>query len=336
MKHLLVAHQSPGRPRKDTRALRRWCAPRRCQPLSLRLYPPLAAALLALALFGPRAAKAAECPASSPEDPQERRKLAKEWFSNAEQAEKLGNDEEATRAYACSYKMVAHPFTAFNLGRVAERIGDNELALKMFRAYVTLKPDASDLEDVKARIQAIEDKMATAKETPPPAVEAQPEAPPEQPGEAPADSLTPPPAAAPPTVTKRPEPEPEPEPQGPPSRTAEWIVGGVTVAAIVTGVALMLAASGKMDNCWADGGPNSDGTRLGTAAASCNDARPLAYAGYALTYGVGIAGAATEAVLLILHRGGSRGSSSGDSDDSTSVGFVPLPGGGALTARGRF
>jgi hypothetical protein len=135
-------------------------------------------------------------------------------------------------------------------------------------------------------------------------------------------------------VTKPRQPEPEPEPQGPPSRTLEWVVGGVTIAAIVTGVGLMLAAESKMQNCRDIA--NNDPTRLASANQECDAARPLAYAGYTLTYGIGIAGIVTEAALLLLRRGGSRGSTSGDSEDSASVGFLPLPGGGALTARGRF
>jgi tetratricopeptide (TPR) repeat protein len=339
MKHTLIAHRSPWRPWKHFRAWERRCAPRRTRRPSARLAPPLAAALFAIVLFGPNAVRAGECPASSPEDPQERRRLAKEWFGAAEEAERAGNEAEATRAYACSYRMIAHPFTAFNLGRVAERSGDTELALKMFKAYLTLKPDAADAEDVKARIQSLEDRMAAAKETPPP-TEVRAETPPEQPSEEPpAESLAPPPEPPPPTVTKRPEPEPEPEPQGPPSRVLEWVVGGVTAAAIVTGVGLMLAANSKMEKCATDAEVrDSEGNRilLATADEECNAARPLAYAGYALTYGVGIAGIVTEAALLLLRRDGSRGSTPGDSDDGTSVGFLPLPGGGAVTASGRF
>jgi hypothetical protein len=292
--------------------------------------------LFVLSIFGPSAVRAGDCPASSPEDPQERRKLAKEWFGNAEQAEQAGNEAEATRAYACSYRMIAHPFTAFNLGRVAERSGDHELALKMFKAYLTLKPDASDAEDVRARIQSIEDKIAAAKEAPLP-LDTRAEALPDKPTEAPADSLAPPREPEPPTVTKR--PEPEPEPQGPPSRLPEWIVGGVTVAAIATGVGLMLASNSKMQKCEQLASDEPDGSpsrHLGSANDECNAARPLAYAGYALTYGVGIAGIVTEAALLLLRRGGSSGSAADGPDDGTSVGFLPLPGGGGLTAHGRF
>ena len=129
--------------------------------LARRIFQRIASTGFAILLLAPGAARAAECPASSPEDPQERRRLAKEWFGMAEAAENGGSDAEATRSYACSYKMVAHPFTAYNLGRVAERSGDNELALKMFKAYLTLKPDAQDREDVKNKVKALEEKMAS-------------------------------------------------------------------------------------------------------------------------------------------------------------------------------
>src|SRR5450759_587307 len=133
-------------------------------PIVRKIPRRLATLSFAILLFGPGAARAADCPEASPEDAQERRKLAKEWFSTAEAAENGGNDVEATRSYACSYKMVAHPFTAFNLARVADRSGDGELALKMYKAYLALKPDAKDKDEVKGKIKALEDKMASGKE----------------------------------------------------------------------------------------------------------------------------------------------------------------------------
>jgi len=292
-----------------------------------------AAAAFAFLFVAPLAARAAECPASSPEDPQERRRLAKEWFGNAETAENAGNDAEAVRAYACSYKMVAHPFTAYNLGRVAERAGDNELALKMFKAYLTLKPDAQDKDEVKGKIKAIEDKMASAKE----ASSTEGGTAPEETAEKPAE-----PAAPPPTPAEELAPPPEPKPAPPPpvrvakpaeqeeeapSHAAEWIVGGASVAALVTGVGLNLAARSKMSACQADATKGS----LKTANTECEDAKPLAYWSYGM-FAVAASGAAVDAVLLILrHASGSSGG-----DDDSSVSFLVLPGGGALTAHTRF
>jgi hypothetical protein len=314
MKHSPIAHRSQPTPQKH------------------RQSRPIAALLFGILLCGPSLALAAECPASSPEDPQERRRLAKEWFSTAEQAENSGNDTEAVRAYACSYKMVAHPFTAFNLGRVSERTGDNELALKMFKAYLTLKPDAPDAEDVKTRIQSIEAKIAAA--SAPATPETSPEASTPSPGETPTDSISPPPETSPPPPEVARRPEPEPEPQGPRSRVLEWSIGGAAGVALVVGIGLNLAARTKMSNCQNDATVKDEQnhyTRLGTADEECNAAKPLAYWSYAM-FGVAAAAAVTDAVLLLLRRGGSSPSG----EEGTSVGFLPLPGGGAVTARGRF
>jgi hypothetical protein len=293
--------------------------------------------------LAPAAVRAAECPESSPEDPQERRKLAKEWFSTAETAENNGDDAEATRAYACSYKMVAHPFTAFNLARVAERSGDSELALKMFKAYIALKPDAKDKDEVKLRIKAIEDKLAANKGSgeaePSPAAPTPEATPPESAtSEAPAateatpppDVLTPPPEPKPAEVVQQVAPEPAPE-TAPPSHLAEWIVGGVTAAALVGGIVTNFVARAKMDTCRTD----ASNQNLADADAECNAARPMAYASYTLL-SVAAVGAALDGVLIILHhrRGGADDSTSGD--EEAMLGVAPLPNGGMLTARGRF
>jgi hypothetical protein len=300
-------------------------------PIAQRFFRPFTAVLFAGLLLGPSAVRAAECPASSPEDPQERRKLAKEWFGIAEAAESAANDAEATRGYACSYKMVAHPFTAFNLGRVAQRSGDNELALKMFKAYLTLKPDAADKEDVKGRIKDIEEKMASAESgtAATAATEGGTEANADKPAEPPAEELTPPPPPPPPVVSRRAEPEPESE--EPPSRVLEWTVGGVAAAALVAGMVFNLASRSKMSSCEANA--TKTPPLLKTANEDCNAARPLAYTSYAM-FGIAAAGVVTDALLLILRNNG--GGSSSGSGDEAALGFVPLPGGGAVTAHGRF
>ncbi len=311
--------------------------------LAHRLSGPFAACLFAFLLLGPSLVRAAECPASSPEDPQERRRLAKDWFNAAQQSEDSGDYAEATRAYACSYKMVAHPNTAFNLGRVAERSGDNDLALKMFKAYLTLKPDAADKDEVKARVKALEEKMAAAESAPPASApvtgtENTPPAAADNSAEGPGDAVAPPPETpppAPPTVARQPEPEPE----APPSRKLEWVIGGASAAVLLGGVVFNLAARSKMSNCQNDAAV-TDGhqnpTRLGTASDECNAARPLAYTSYVM-FGVAAAGAVTDALLLILRGSSSSGSSSGPTDDTPPpVGLLPLQGGGGLVARGRF
>jgi hypothetical protein len=298
-------------------------------PLTRRFSRRLATTALAILLFAPGAARGAECPASSPEDPHERRKLAKEWFGIAEAAENGGNDIEATRAYACSYKMVAHPFTAYNLGRVSDRSGDSELALKMFKAYLTLKPDAQDKEEVRGKIKALEEKIASGTAIVPAPEGASGEEGGGRTVSPPQEELAPPPVPKPAQVVqaqKSVETQPAPEP---PSHLAEWIVGGASAAVLVGGVALNLTARSKMSACQTDA---KNPALLGRANDECNSARPLAYTSYAF-FGVAAVGLAVETVLIILHRVGGESSSGEDS----SVGFMVLPGGGGgLTARGRF
>ncbi|MBN2573338.1 MAG: hypothetical protein JXP73_02120 [Deltaproteobacteria bacterium] len=306
--------------------------------IARRIPRRLLTVFFATLLFAPAAARAAECPESSPEDPQERRRLAKEWFATAETAENTGDDKEATRAYACSYKMVAHPYTAYNLARVAERSGETELALKMYKAYVALKPDATDQDVVKEKIKVLEEKMAAADTAGAPSETGLPETGPSETGmeptettatettppEPPADELTPPPQPKPAEVVERPiEPE-----EGPPSHTWEWVVGGVTVAALVGGIVTNLVARAKMDTCRTD----ANNGLLATANDECNAARPMAYTSYAL-FSVAAAGAALDTVLIILNR---RGGESAGGEEEYSFGPLLFPNGGGLTARGRF
>jgi len=134
-----------------------------------RVSPPLSTSLslliCGLTVLSAAAVRAAECPATSPDRTDERRALAKEWFARAEAAENASNDVEAVKAYSCSMKMVAHAFTAYNLGRVAERSGDLELALRSYKAYLTLKADAPDKDEVQAKIADLETKINQVKES---------------------------------------------------------------------------------------------------------------------------------------------------------------------------
>jgi hypothetical protein len=302
-----------------------------------KLHQVISTMVFGLLVLGPSAVRAAECPAMSPEDPQERRRLAKEWFGAAEAAENEGNDAEATRAYACSYKMVAHPFTAFNLGRVAERSGDNDLALKMFKAYLTLKPDAQDKEEVKNKIKEIEDKIAAASTTPgetgigeaAATAVTPPEEPAETPAEPPKEALAPPPEPKPAPLPPQIRRSSEPDDERPPSHAVEWIVGGASVAALVAGVGLNLAARTKMSSCRADAEKSPQD--LQTANNECNAARPLAYWSYGM-FAAAAVGAALDAVLIVIRH---PGSTSRDDDDS-SMSFMLVPSGALLSAHGRF
>jgi hypothetical protein len=281
-----------------------------------------------LTVLSASAVRAAECPTSSPDRTEERRALAKEWFARAEAAENANNDVEAVRAYACSMKMVAHAFTAFNLGRVAERSGDLELALKSYKAYLTLKADAPDKDEVQNKIADLQAKVKEVKEnvggTEPAATE------PGATAENPEEGVAPPPEKPekplpiepPPYVTER------AGGGGSASRLLVWVVGGVGVAALGTGIITNIIARNDMDTCV----KKADGGYLAQAKAACDSAKPAAYTSYAM---FGVAGAAAVVEGILLYRVWSR-SSGGESSDDTSVSLGWLPGGLSLSARGRF
>jgi tetratricopeptide (TPR) repeat protein len=291
-------------------------------PLSL----PLSLLVCGLTVLSAAAVRAAECPASSPDRTDERRALAKEWFARAEAAENAGNDVEAVKAYACSMKMVAHAFTAYNLGRVAERSGDLELALRSYKAYLTLKADAQDKDEVQAKITELEGKINQVKEsivggepatTEPATGEEKPEVAvePEPPKEKVEKPL---PIEPPPHVT---QPVPEARQS---SHIAEWVVGGAAVAIFAAAWIPNFMARSDMNKA-------NSATDYNTANSSWNSAKSEAYWSYAL---FGIAGAAAAVEAVLLYRLYSSGSSS--SSDDTSVGMGWTPGGLTLSARGRF
>ena len=289
--------------------------------LSRSLPSSLSLLVCGLTVFGASAARAAECPSSSPDRTEERRALAKEWFARAEAAENAGSDVEAVRAYACSMKMVAHAFTAYNLGRVAERSGDLELALRSYKAYLTLKSDAPDKDEVQTKIKDLEAKIKEVREsvggaepapTEPAATEPQPEVP-----------------LAPPKPERRSPIEPPPHVNEPSGggwlgghHLAEWIVGGVGVAALTTGIILNIVARSDMSTA-------NGATDYNKSNDAWNSAKTEAYTSYAM---FGIAGAAAAVEGWLLYR--LWFSDERSTDSSVSLGW--LPGGVSLNARGRF
>jgi tetratricopeptide (TPR) repeat protein len=284
---------------------------RRLSPAALVLVLAMTAASLP--------ARAEDCPDNVPNSSRERRGLAKDWFSRAEAADAANDPIGAVKAYQCSLKMVPHAFTAFNLGRLAERTGDLELAVDAFSTYVKLAPESPDRTQIEAKIVALGERIKTlrAEQTEPNSQVVVPVPPKPQPD---------------PPLDLKPAPPPEPTPsekslvEPPPSsfnlaKAAPWIVGGVGVAALAAGVVLNLGARGKMSDCRA----LTEQKRLDEAQAACDAAEPRAYASYAL---FGVAGAAAVADGILLFLASER--------TERTVAASPLPGGALLSGRFRF
>jgi hypothetical protein len=271
-------------------------------------------AALLLAVLAP-AARAADCPSTPPAAIKDRRALAKEWFSRAETEEQGGDDKSAVKAYSCSFAMLPHPSTAYNLARAAERGGDAVLAASALRDYLTLKPTASDRTEIEDRIRTLEARGSSGATPPAPA-----------PTPAPAPAPTPtvssepapaPVAPAPRRRTTRPAEEPKREPR---MGTTEWVIAGVGVAAVVAGVVFNVGARSAMSDCR----NLAQGNNIAGARDACDRAKPYAYLSYGLFAAAGAA--AIVDVTLVL----------GKHQPVETVGFLTVPGGATLSATGRF
>jgi tetratricopeptide (TPR) repeat protein len=276
--------------------------------------PPIirAVAPAALLLVAVASARAAPCPAEPPAGFAERRTAAGDWFSAGETAERAHDDLAAIAAYRCSMKMVAHPFTAYNLARAAERSGDLELAIDAYHQYLTLKPEAEERAAIEERVHQLEQRLSEVKETgdaTPAGAPAVP-LPPLAPTQAPPDP-------GPVTVVMPADPPPRSSPTA--LGTGGWIVAGLGAAALVTATALNVAARGKMDDCRA----HADAGDLAGTRQACHAARSDAYASYALFGAAAVAAAVDLALVWRIHGG-------------ETVALAPLPGGGRLTLARRF
>jgi hypothetical protein len=100
-------------------------------------------------------------------------------------------------------------------------------------------------------------------------------------------------------------------------RTAGWVVGGIGLAGIVTGIALVAVGSGKRSDC--DGGVCSTTTELN----NYNSGTPLLNAGYGLLVAGGVM-TATGLVLWITSPRGSNGHVAQEHNgQGLRVGFAP-------------
>jgi len=290
--------------------------------------------LCGLALLAPATALAqatGDCPTEIPASSSQRRALAKEWFSRAEAAESASNPIGAVKAYQCSLRLVPHAFTAFNLGRLAERTGDLELAVESFNTYLKLSPEAQDKAEIEAKLAALNERIRSLRTEqlplPPPGTPTGPAVTdPANPGTTttplpdvrPGDS-TPGSGADATAVADKPG-------DGPTITPVMWAVGGVGVVALAGGIFLNLGARAKMDKCNAQWMENR-----AAAIEQCDDAKPRAYGSYAL-FGVAAAAAAADAVLFVLGQRDSQEQAS----TLRSVSVVPTSGGAVVGTHFRF
>src|SRR5262245_57259798 len=197
-----------------------------------------------LSLLGPGRAHAQgdTCPEKPAEEPLARRNDAKRFFDLAQASQAAGNNNEALKQYVCSFKMVRHPFTAYNLAKLAQKTGDLELALSSYKAYLELAPDADDRPQVKREIETLQERIDQLnRDQNIQLVEKGNVV-----GDKTDGAVTPVgPVTNPPAVVERSTPADE----GSSKRLAGWITLGGAGVALGAGVVLNLLARAKMDDC---------------------------------------------------------------------------------------
>jgi tetratricopeptide (TPR) repeat protein len=274
-------------------------------------------AIALVVVCAPAAALAQDCPTAVPDDPGQRRQVAKRWFAKGESEAKGGNDLAALKAYQCSISFVPHAFTAYNIGQMAERIGDLDAAITSYDQYLMLAPDAKDAKEIGERVAVLKERLAKVRQG-------------DKSNDKPLEKLL---------EKTRHEPFPESELAGRPTltevpgadlalnqrraaayRTAAWITAGGGGLLLVGGVVTNLLARRQMDTCNAEYAQGNQSA----AESACSNAKPLAYLSYGML-GVGTAAVVTGAVLRFTR------------SDAESVALNLLPEGGlALRWSGRY
>jgi len=86
-------------------------------------------------------------------------KKAKESFAAAQKLYKQGRFAEAIEKFEQAYQAKPHPLIYFNIGRCNEELGKVGLALKAYKSYLRLSPEAKDRNQVADTIANLERKL---------------------------------------------------------------------------------------------------------------------------------------------------------------------------------
>ena len=89
------------------------------------------------------------------ETPERMREIAAEAFAEGQRLYDEGNHRAALERFQCSFQLVPHPNTLFNIGETAELAGDAELALRTFQRYLASYPEGQARDQAEERVRAL-------------------------------------------------------------------------------------------------------------------------------------------------------------------------------------
>lgn len=173
---------------------------------------------------------------------------AKQHFEAGKNAYNSGDYAGAIREFKAAESLRPSPILDYNIGLANEKLGKKRVAVKYYRRYLNLQPNARNKDEVEQRINGLEAQIA---QEPPPAATAQPGGTAPQPNataEQPSDM--PPPdtnAQPPPAPTPGYDPYASPPPPGyavqpvKKKKSHWWIALIIAGGATITIVAIVLA-----------------------------------------------------------------------------------------------
>ena len=84
---------------------------------------------------------------------------SKELFAVAKKLYEQGRYADAVKKFEEAYEAKSHPVLLFNIGKCYEQLGDPPRALRSFRDYLRLAPEATDQQAIKDAISNLERKL---------------------------------------------------------------------------------------------------------------------------------------------------------------------------------
>ncbi|MEW5741366.1 MAG: PEGA domain-containing protein [Myxococcota bacterium] len=114
--------------------------------------------LLAAPAKAPKAGKTTPPPAAKAEEGDDVKK-AKELFQRAQALYKQARYQEAIEKFEEAYAVRPHPVIYFNIGKCYEQLNETPKALRAYRDYLRLMPDAKDRDNVTDAIANLERRL---------------------------------------------------------------------------------------------------------------------------------------------------------------------------------
>lgn len=98
----------------------------------------------------------------------EARRLAGREFAAGQRLYDRGDYDAAIERFECSYQLVPHRDTLFNIARTAEAANDDEEALSRYQALVARYPDDPDRGEIEERVRLLSQRLRAREPVEPP------------------------------------------------------------------------------------------------------------------------------------------------------------------------